>query len=97
MNGGVAADDGETIINDGDFSVSGSRSYYVAVTNSDTSSTITINGGTFTKTGGYGDILGGFRGMPSWDASEDLEGNGYYVTGGTFIKDDKTVEFTGQQ
>ncbi len=97
MNGGVAADDGETIINDGDFSVTGSRSYYVAVTSSDTSSTITINGGTFTKTGGYGDILGGFSGMPSWDASEDLEGNGYYVTGGTFIKDGVTVEFTGQQ
>lgn len=97
MNGGVAADGGETIINDGDFSVSGSKSYYVAVTSSDTSSTIAINGGTFTKTGGYGDILGGFSGMPSWDASEDLEGNGYYVTGGTFIKDGKTVEFTAQQ
>lgn len=97
MNGGVAADAGEIIINGGDFSVSGSRSYYVAVTSSGTSSTITINGGTFTKTGGYGDILGGFSGMPSWDASEDLEGNGYYVTGGTFIKDGVTVEFTAQQ
>lgn len=97
MNGGVAADDGAIIINDGDFSVSGSKSYYVAVTSSDTSSTITINGGTFTKTGGYGDILGGFSGMPSWSASEDLEGNGYYVTGGTFIKDGVAVEFTAQQ
>lgn len=67
------------------------------MTNSGTSSTITINGGKFTKTGGNGDILGGFSGMPSWDASEDLEENGYYITGGTFIKDGVTVEFTGQQ
>lgn len=97
MNGGVSADSGEIVINDGDFSVTGSASYYVVVTSKENSGKIVINGGTFTKKGGNGGIIGGFSGMPSWDASEDLESNGYYVTGGTFIKDGETVDLTVAQ
>lgn len=85
MNGGIAADNGEIIINGGDFSLDGG--YYVLVTGK---GTITVNDGVFTKTGNDR-LLGGFSGMPSWDATEDLAGNGYTVNGGTFIVEGQTV------
>lgn len=97
MNGGVAGDDGSIIINDGSFSVTGEKSFHVLTTNSSTGAQITINGGTFTKTGNDNYLLSGFAGMPSWDASEDLEKNGYIVNGGTFIKNGETVIFTDSQ
>ena len=94
MNGGVAGDDGSIIINDGSFSVTGEKSFHVLTTNTSSDAQITINGGTFTKSGNNNYLLSGFKGMPSWDASDDLEGNGYIVNGGTFIKNDETVIFT---
>lgn len=88
MNGGVSADAGHIEINNGTFGVSGSTSYYVVANGSGTT---TINGGRFVKTGNNYGILGGFNGMPSWDASDALASNGYVVNGGTFIKDDEEV------
>lgn len=91
MNGGIASEgEGITTINGGTFSVKGSKSYYVLVTSS--SAKIVVNNGTFIKIGGNGGLLGGFSGMPSWDASENLEANGYTINGGTFTKDGETVE-----
>lgn len=87
MNGGVSADAGNITINGGDFSVTGTTSFYVLVTNKSGGGNITVNGGTFTKTGGNGGLLGGFSGMPSWDASEELAANGFTITGGTFDRD----------
>lgn len=87
MNGGISADAGHITINGGDFSVTGATSYYVLVTNKSAGGTITVNGGAFTKTGGNGGLLGGFSGMPSWDAMEDLAANGFTITGGTFEQD----------
>ena len=94
MNGGVAGDAGSITINDGSFSVTGEKSFHVLTTNTSSDAQITINGGTFTKSGNNNYLLSGFKGMPSWDASDDLEGNGYIVNGGTFIKNDETVIFT---
>lgn len=92
MNGGIASEEfGKLTIHGGSFSVTGPKSYYVLVTGG--LGEITITGGTFTKTGGNGGLLGGFSGMPSWDASEALEENGYYITGGTFVQDGNTVTF----
>ena len=91
MNGGVSADAGQIVINGGSFSVSGKTSYYVLVTSKSAGGKIIVNGGTFTKTGGNGGLLGGFSGMPSWDAAEDLAANGYTITSGTFIRDGETV------
>lgn len=97
MNGGISCDSTSTIlnINGGNFTVSGAASYYVVVSNisSNPNLEIHISGGTFTKIGGKGGLLGGFSGMPSWDASDNLEKNGYHITGGTFIKDGETVTF----
>lgn len=94
MNGGVAGDAGSITINDGSFSVTGKKSFHVLTTNTSSGAQITINGGTFTKSGNDYYLLSGFNGMPSWDASDDLAGNGYIVNGGTFIKNDETVIFT---
>ena len=92
MNGGIASEEfGETTITGGNFSVTGAKSYYVLVTGA--LGKITITGGTFTKNGGNGGLLGGFSGMPSWDASGDLENNGYYINGGTFVQNGETVTF----
>ena len=91
MNGGVAGDGGNTTITGGDFSVTGSRSFYVLVSNPSNNATITVNGGTFNKQGGNGGLIGGFTGMPSWDASEALAENGYTITGGTFIHNGEQV------
>lgn len=99
MNGGIACDSNSTAlnINGGNFTVSGVNSFYVIVSNISTSHPlikVSISGGTFTSLNSkYGGLLGGFSGMPSWDASNDLEKNGYYITGGTFIKDGETVTF----
>ena len=94
MNGGVAGDAGSITINDGFFSVTGEKSFHVLTTDTSSGAQITINGGTFTKSGNDNYLLSGFDGMPSWDASEDLAGNGYIVNGGTFIKNGETVIFT---
>ena len=91
MNGGVSADAGQIVINGGSFSVSGKTSYYVLVTSKSAGGKIIVNGGTFTKTGGNGGLLGGFSGMPSWDAAADLAANGYTITSGTFIRDGETI------
>ena len=98
MNGGIACDSNSTAlnINGGNFTVSGVSSYYVVVSNisSNPNLEIHISGGTFTSLNSrYGGLLGGFSGMPSWDASSNLEKNGYHITGGTFIKDGETVTF----
>ena len=83
MNGGVAADAGNITINGGNFSVTGAKSFHVLATNKNVG-TITVTGGIFTKSGNNNFVFGGFSGMPSWDASLDLEGNGYTIAGGTF-------------
>ena len=98
MNGGIACDSTSTLlnINGGNFTVSGVSSYYVVVSNisSNPNLEIHISGGTFTSLNSrYGGLLGGFSGMPSWDASDNLVKYGYYITGGTFIKDGETVTF----
>lgn len=99
MNGGIACDSTSTLlnINGGNFTVSGVNSFYVIVSNISTSHPlikVSISGGTFTSLNSrYGGLLGGFSGMPSWDASSNLEKNGYHITGGTFIKDSETVTF----
>ena len=94
MNGGISADAGHITINDGNFSVTGKSSFYVLVTSQSNGGTITVNGGTFTKTNGNGGLLGGFSGMPSWDAAADLAANGYTITSGTFIMNGETVVFS---
>ena len=99
MNGGIAADNGVITIDDGNFSVSGTTSYYVLVTNTSNGGKIVVNGGTFTKNNYSNDkknggLVGGFSGMPSWDAAESLETlekNGFTITGGTFAMDDESV------
>lgn len=92
MNGGIANDSGTLIINDGYFCVestgTSAQTFYV-VARSD--GTVTINGGTFEQKNGTDRLLGGFSGMPSWDVTSDLEANGYYVNGGTFILNGATV------
>lgn len=99
MNGGIACDSTSTLlnINGGNFTVSGVNSFYVIVSNISTSHPlikVSISGGTFTSLNSrYGGLLGGFSGMPSWDASDNLVKYGYYITGGTFIKDGETVTF----
>ena len=95
MNGGVACDQGTITINGGYFKVEdpeGSvQSYYVLLTNRRTSSKIIVNGGTVEQTNGTDRLLGGFNGMPSWDATTDLEANGFTINGGTFILNGETV------
>lgn len=92
MNGGVSCDAGTIHINGGNFTVKGAATYWVLVTASNTE--IHVSGGTFTSLNSRsGGLLGGFSGMPSWDASSNLEKNGYHITGGTFIKDGETVTF----
>lgn len=99
MNGGIACDSTSTLlnINGGNFTVSDVNSFYVIDSNISTSHPlikVSISGGTFTSLNSRsGGLLGGFSGMPSWDASSNLEKNGYYITGGTFIKDGETVTF----
>ena len=87
MNGGVAADGGKIVINGGNFSLDGTNTYFILVTGS---GSIEVNGGTFTRTGANR-LLGGFNGMPSWDATGDLAANRYTVTGGTFTVNGETV------
>lgn len=99
MNGGIAADSGVITIDDGNFSVSGTTSYYVLVTKMSNGGKIVVNGGTFTKNNYSNDkknggLVGGFSGMPSWDAAESLETlekNGFTITGGTFAMNDESV------
>lgn len=93
MNGGIACDQGTITINDGNFKVeptgTSAQTFYVVVTT--TGAQVVINGGTFEQTNGTDRLLGGFSGMPSWDATEDLEANGYTINGGTFILNGTTV------
>lgn len=90
MNGGVAADAGSIVINGGKYVLDKSSSWYVLTTGD---GTITIYDGYFQKeTGNNGGLLGGYNGMPSWDASNALAANGFYVYGGTFILKGETVE-----
>lgn len=82
MNGGVAADGGSIAIQGGDFSVTGANTYYVLVTGA---GSIKVTGGSFEKIDdNNGRLLGGFQGMPSWNAEGKLEENGYTITGGVF-------------
>ena len=93
MNGGIASEGfGTLTINGGSFSVTGPKSYYVLATGG--SGTIAVTDGTFTKMKGNGSLLGSFSGMPSWDASGELEENGYVIAGGTFILDGEKVNMT---
>lgn len=91
MNGGVSADAGQIVINGGSFSVSGKTSYYVLVTSKSAGGKIIVNGGTFTKTGGNGGLLGGFSGMPSWDAAADLAANGILLPVGHLSGTEKPI------
>lgn len=99
MNGGISADSGVITIDDGNFSVSGTTSYYVLVTKMSNGGKIVVNGGTFTKNNYSNDtknggLVGGFSGMPSWDAAESLETlekNGFTITGGTFAMNGESV------
>ena len=97
MNGGVACDKGTITINGGYFKVEKpelNQSFYVLLTNKSTASKIIVNGGTFEQTNGTDRLLGGFSGMPSWDATADLEANGFTVTGGIFILNGEIVEIS---
>ena len=90
MNGGVAADGGKIVINGGNFSLDGTKTYYILVTGS---GSIEVNGGTFTRTGANR-LLGGFSSMSSWDATGDLASNRFTVNGGTFTLNGETVTVT---
>ena len=97
MNGGVACDQGTITINGGYFKVEKpeiNQSFYVLLTKKSTASKIIVNGGTFEQTIGTDRLLGGFSGMPSWDATADLEANGFTLTGGIFILNGETVELS---
>ena len=52
------------------------------------SGSINVTGGTFEKFGNDR-LLGGFSGMPSWNAEGQLEENHYTITGGVFKVDGK--------
>lgn len=68
--------------------MNGNTTYYVWVTGE---GSITVYGGIFTESAND-KLLGGFNGMPSWDASEALKSNGYSIFGGTFIANGESVE-----
>ena len=91
MNGGIAADGGTVTINNVEVDISGDKSYACLSTYSSGGKFI-VNGGTFKKSGNNNPILNSFTGMPSWDATNDLEENGYSIYGGTFIVNDVEQE-----
>lgn len=99
MNGGVACNSGTITINGGSFTVEDPEgsptSYYVLVTNPSAGAKIIVNGGRFEQNNGTDRLIGGYTGMPSWDAAEDLEANGYTVNGGEFILNGETVTVGG--
>lgn len=91
MNGGISADAGVITIKGGLVDIYGSESFYALVNNKNNNGKTIIYDGTFKKTGGKGSLLGGFTGMPSWDATSSLEENGFTVNGGTFIYNNQSV------
>lgn len=94
MNGGIAADAGTVIINEGTVDVNGEKSWHT-FTIANGKGTITINGGEFSNTDTKnGTIFSCFQGMPSWSAGmtkTELENNGYFINGGTFIEDGSEI------
>ena len=96
MNGGISCDKGIITINDVRVeleapSTAGRQTYWLLVTNKANDSDIVVNGGTFEQKNGTDRLIGGFSGMPSWDATEDLADNGYTINGGTFILNGEEV------
>ncbi len=95
MNGGLSCSQSGTVtINGGYIGVEAppsgkNSSFFVLVTGSN--GNIIINDGIFEQKNGTNRLLGGFDGMPSWDATEDLAGNGYDIKGGTFILNGERV------
>lgn len=85
MNGGVAADAGTMYIEDGKIEITNPTSYHTFTVNAESEAKTYISGGEYINTtNGY--LFSAFNGMSSWEVT-DLEANGYYVTGGTFIED----------
>lgn len=97
MNGGVAGDAGTMYLKGGIVEITNPSSWHTLTVESTSGAKIYISGGTYinNNTNG-GHLFSAFKGMPSWEVT-DLEGNGYFVTGGTFIEDGVTKTFTVQQ
>lgn len=97
MNGGVAGDAGIMHLKGGKVEITNPSSFHTLTVESTSGAKIYILGGEYinnnTKSG---HLFSAFNGMPSWEVT-DLEKNGYFVTGGTFIEDGVTKTFTAQQ
>lgn len=94
MNGGVAGDAGTMYLNGGKVEITNPSSWHTLTVESTSGAKIYISGGEYinNNTNG-GHLFSAFKGMPSWEVTE-LEKNGYFVTGGTFIEDGVTKTFT---
>lgn len=93
MNGGVAGDAGTMYLNGGKVEITGPDSYHTLTVESTSGAKIYISGGEYINDTKNGHLFSAFKGMPSWEVT-DLEGNGYFVTGGTFTEDGVTKTFT---
>lgn len=97
MNDGVAGDAGTMYLKGGKVEISGPLSWHTLTIESTSGAKIYISGGTYinnnTKSG---HLFSAFEEMSSWEVT-NLEKNGYFVTGGTFIEDRETKTFTAQQ
>lgn len=97
MNGGVSGDAGTMYLKGGKVEITNPSSWHTLTVESTSGAKIYISGGTYINNNtNSGHLFSAFNGMPSWEVT-DLEKNGYFVTGGTFIEDGKTKTFTVQQ
>ncbi len=97
MNGGVAGDAGTMYLKGGKVEITNSSSWHTLTVESTSGAKIYISGGEYinNNTNG-GHLFSAFEGMSSWEVTE-LEKNGYFVTGGTFIEDGEPKTFIAQQ
>lgn len=97
MNGGVSGDAGTMYLKGGKVEITNPSSWHTLTVESTSGAKIYISGGTYINNNtNSGHLFSAFNGMPSWEVT-DLEKNGYFVTGGTFIEDGETKTFTVQQ
>lgn len=98
MNGGVAGDAGTMYLTGRKVEITNPSSWHTLTVESTSGARIYILGGTYINNNtNSGHLFSAFKGMPSWEVT-DLEGNGYFVTGGTFIEDGVvTKTFIAQQ
>jgi len=97
MNGGVAGDAGTIYLQGGKVEITNPSSWHTLTVKSTSGAEIyIISGGEYINNTKNGHLFSAFNGMPSWEVT-DLEKNGYFVTGGTFIEDGETKTFTAQQ